>query len=105
MDLLEKRVTSDWIEVREKLNTPVRMKAYLKLDDMKLSHLPDDLRGSTLGGIVEYKKRVAGSVFNFLTRLSFTTPNQTEILGAEADIRVLLFVLCLQTQFATAKSA
>lgn len=101
MDLLEKRITSDWIEIREKLNTPVRMKAYLKLEDSKLAGLPDDLRGSTLGGIVEFKKKLAGSVFNFLTRLTYTTPNQTEILGAEADIRVLIFVLCLQTQFAT----
>jgi len=101
MDLLEKRVTSDWIEVREKLNTPVRMRAYLKLEDQKLVSLPDDLRAATMGGVVEFKKRVAGSVFNFLTRLTFTTPNQTEILGAEADIRLLIYVLCLQTQFAT----
>lgn len=101
MDLLEKRITSDWIEVREKLNTPVRMKTYLKLEDMKLSTLPDELRGATLGGIVEFKKRVAGSVFNFLTRLTYTTPNQTEILGAESDIRLLLYLFCLQTQFAT----
>jgi len=101
MDLLEKRITSDWIEVREKLNSPVRMKAYLKLEDMKLAGLPDDLRGATLGGIVEFKKKLAGSVFNFLTRLTYTTPNQTEILGAEADIRVLIYILCLQTQFAT----
>lgn len=101
MDLLEKRVTSDWIEVREKLNAPVRMKAYLKLDDLKLVTLPNELRGATMGGIVEFKKRLAGSVFNFLTRLTFTTPNQTEILGAEADIRVLIYLLCIQTQFAT----
>lgn len=101
MDLLEKRITSDWIEVREKLNTPVRMKAYLKVEDAKLSTLPADLRASTMAGIVEFKKRLAGSVFNFLTRLTFTTPNQNEILGAESDIRVLIYVLCLQTQFAT----
>jgi hypothetical protein len=101
MDLLEKRITSDWIEVREKLNTPGRMKAYLKLEEGKVVPIPDDLRGCTLAGIVEYKKRVAGSVFNFLTRLTYTTPNQTEILGSEADIRVLLYVLCIQTQFAT----
>lgn len=101
MDLLEKRITSDWIEIREKLNTPVRMKAYLKLDDMKLSSVPDELRNSTLGGIVEFKKKVAGSVFNFLTRLTYTTPNQTEILGAESDIRLLILILCFQTQFAT----
>ncbi len=101
MDLLEKRITSDWIEVREKLNAPVRLKAYLKLEDTKLSGLPDELRGSTLAGIVELKKRIGGSVFNFLTKLTYTTPNQTEILGAEADLRVLIYVLCLQTQFAT----
>ena len=101
MDLLEKRITSDWIEIREKLNTPVRMKTYLKLEDTRLSTLPDDLRGSTMGGIVEYKKRLAGSVFNFLTRLTYTTPNQTEILGIEAEIRVLIYILCLQTQYAT----
>jgi hypothetical protein len=101
MDLLEKRITGDWIEVREKLNTPVRMKAYLKLEDARLGSVPDDLRAATMGGLVEFKKRLAGSVFNFLTRLSFTTPNQTEILGAEADIRLLIYVLCLETQFAT----
>ena len=101
MDLLEKRITSDWIEIREKLNTPVRLRTYLKLEDAKLSTLPDELRGSTLGGVVEFKKKAAGSVFNFLTRLTYTTPNQTEILGAESDIRLLIYVLCLQTQFAT----
>ncbi len=101
MDLLEKRITSDWIEIREKMGTPVRMKSYLKLDDIKLSPLPDELRGSTMGGIVEFKKRVSGSVFNFLTRLTYTTPNQTEILGIEAELRVLIYVLCLQNQYAT----
>jgi len=101
MDLLEKRITSDWIEVREKLNTPGRMKAYLKLDEVKLSSIPDELKTSTLSGIVEFKKRLSGSVFSFLTKLTYTTPNQNEILGAEADIRVLLYLLCLQTQFAT----
>jgi len=101
MDLLEKRITSDWIEIREKLNTPVRMKAYLKLDERKLGSLPDDLRAATLGGVVDFKKKLAGSVFNFLTRLTYTTPDQTEILGSEADIRTLIYVLCLQTQFAT----
>jgi hypothetical protein len=101
MDLLEKRITSDWIEIREKLNTPVRMKAYLKLDERKLGSLPDDLRAASIGGIVDFKKKLAGSVFNFLTRLSYTTPDQTEILGSESDIRVLIYVLCLQTQYAT----
>jgi hypothetical protein len=101
MDLLEKRITSDWIEIREKLNTPARMKAYLKLEDMKLAPLPDELRACTMAGIVEFKKRLGGSVFNFLTRLTYTTPNQTEILGAEADLRLLIYILCLQTQFAT----
>jgi hypothetical protein len=101
MDLLEKRITGDWIEIREKLNTPQRMKAYLKLEEFKLSTLPGDLRSSTMGGIVEFKKRLGGSVFNFLTKLGYTTPNQNEILGAEADIRVLLYILCLQTQFVT----
>jgi len=101
MDLLEKRITSDWIEVREKLNTPVRMRAYLKLEDVKLASLPGELRGATMGGIVDFKKKIGGGVFNFLTRLTYTTPNQSEILGAEADIRVLIYVLCLQTQFAT----
>lgn len=101
MDLLDKRVNGDWIDVKEKLNTPVRMKAYLKLEDMKVAAIPDDLRSATLSGTVEYKKKVSGSVFGFLTRLTYTTPNQTEILGAEADIRVILYVLSLQTQFAT----
>lgn len=101
MDLLEKRITSDWIEIREKLNTPVRLKAYLKLEERKLVSLPDELRSATMAGVVEFKKRVSGSFFNFLTRLSFTTPNQTEILGAEAELRLLIFVLCYQTQFAT----
>lgn len=101
MDLLEKRITSDWIEIREKMNTPVRMKAYLKLDDIKLSALSDELRSATMSGVIEFKKRLAGSVFNFLTRLTYTTPNQTEILGAEADVRVLIYLLCLETQYAT----
>ena len=101
MDLLEKRITSDWIEIREKLNTPVRMKAYLKLDERRLAGLADDLRSATLGGVIDFKKKLGGSVFNFLTRLSYTTPDQTEILGSEADIRLLVYILCLQTQFAT----
>jgi len=101
MDLLEKRVTSDWIEVREKLNTPTRMKAYLKIDDAKVAAMPDELRACTLSGIVEYKRKVAGSFFNFLTRLAFTTPDQSEILGAEADLRRLILVMCWETQFAT----
>lgn len=101
MDLLEKRVTSDWIEIRDKLNAPNRMKAYLKVEDAKLTTLPDDLRAATMGGVVEIKKKLAGTVFNFLTRLTYTTPNQNEILGVEVDIRVLLFLLCLETQYAT----
>jgi len=101
MDLLEKRITSDWIEVREKLNNSFKMRTYLKLEEAKLAALPGELRSATLGGVVDFKKKLSGSVFNFLTRLTYTTPNQTEILGAEADIRTLIYVLCVQTQFAT----
>jgi len=80
------------------------MKAYLKLEDYKLAAIPSELRSATMAGIVEYKRRLAGSVFNFLTKLTFTTPSQNEILGAEGDVRVLLYVLCLQTQFVTGQA-
>ncbi len=100
IDLLEKRITSDWIEVREKLGTPVRLKAYLKLEDERIAAIPKDLRACTMAGIVEYKKKIAASVFNFLTRLTYTTPNQDEILGSEADIRLLLVILGVENLFA-----
>jgi hypothetical protein len=100
IDLLEKRITSDWIEVRDKLTTPVRLKAYLKVEDERIAAVPQGLRLCTMTGIVEYKKKIASGVFNFLTRLTYTTPDQDEILGSEAEIRLLLVILGLENQFA-----
>lgn len=101
MDPVDNKIFKEWIDVRDRLSTPVKMKAHLKLDDKQVGPLQDELRGATMTGVVEWKRKAAGSVFNFLTRLEFTTPNQAEIMDAEAHIRVQLFVISLQTIFST----
>jgi hypothetical protein len=100
MDLLDKRITSDWIEIREKLLLPQRLKQYLKIDDQRLSPLPQALRMAGMEGVVEVKRKLANSVFTFLTRLSFTTPDQAEILDIEGELRVLVYFLSVEVLFA-----
>jgi len=100
MDLLDKRITSDWIEIREKLLLPHKLKQYLKIEDVRLSSLPPALRLAGMEGVVEVKKRLANSVFTFLTRLSFTTPDQAQILDIEGELRVLVYFLSVEVLFA-----
>lgn len=99
MDLLEKKITGDWIDVRDKLNTPVRLKTYLKLDDSRLSVVPQELRKASFEGMVEAKRRWTDGVFNFLSRLAHMTPSQAEILQCESELRLVLFLLCLENLF------
>lgn len=101
MDLLEKKITGDWIDVREKLSTPVRLKTYLKLDDARLSLLPQELRQASFEGIVEYKRKITSSIFGFLSKLAHMTPSQSEILNCEGEVRLVIYVLCLENLFAT----
>ncbi|MEI8094105.1 MAG: hypothetical protein WCG80_07840 [Spirochaetales bacterium] len=100
MDLLEKRITSEWIEIREKLSLPSKLKQYLKLDDLKIQTLPATLRAASMEGVVEVKKKFANGVFTFLTRLSFTTPDQAEILAIEGELRLLVYLLSVQVLYA-----
>lgn len=101
MDLLEKKITGDWIEVRDKLTAPVRLKTYLKLDEARLSVVPQELRKASFEGLVESKRRMTDGVFNFLSRLAHMTPSQAEILNCEGEVRLVLFLICLENLFAT----
>jgi hypothetical protein len=51
-------------------------------------------------GVVEVKKKFANTIFNFLTRLSFTTPDQNEILAMESELRVLVYLLSVEVLYA-----
>ena len=99
MDLLDKKVTADWIDVREKLTAQTRLKAYLKLDQEGLNAEAKVLRTCTLGGPVEYKRKLLQAVFSFLTRLEFQTPAQQEIEERELVLRQLIYVNSLEYQF------
>lgn len=100
MDLLEKRITSEWIEIREKLSLPPKLKAYLKIDDLRLAQFPGLLKQASMEGVVEVKKKMANAIFSFLQRLSFTTPDTKEIQAVEGDLRLLVFLISIEVLYA-----
>lgn len=100
MDLLDKKVTADWIDIREKLTVPARLKSYLKLEQEGLVAEAKVLRTCTLGGPVEYKRKLIQSVFSFLTRLEFQTPTGQDIEERELVLRQLIYVNSLEYLFA-----
>ncbi|NNM68133.1 MAG: hypothetical protein HKM06_09005 [Spirochaetales bacterium] len=101
MDFLEKKITADWIDIREKMTAPPRMKSYLQIPDESLSLTAQDLRNSIPGGPSDYKRRSIVEIFSFLSRLSHQSPAQEEILERENVLRQLIFVNCQEYQFAT----
>jgi hypothetical protein len=101
MELLEKKITADWIDVREKMTAPVRLKSYLQISDESLSQTVQNLRNSSPGGLVDFKRRSLVEIFSFLSRLSHQSPSQVEILERENELRRLLFVNCQEYQFVT----
>lgn len=97
--LLARRITSDWLEYRERLTTPNRLKTYLRLERIHMYRLQESIQ--TFGHVLDYERRSYTHIYGFLSKLIRTTPTQNEFLSEESNIRVVLYGLGLQHAFAT----
>lgn len=100
MDLADKRITGDWIDIRENLHQPQRLRTQLKLDGQRLSLLARDLRQSSLEGVLEVKRRALNAIFSFIGSLARTTPGLDECQHIEGEMRLLIFLCALEGMFA-----
>ncbi len=96
--LLSRRVTSDWIDYRERLITPNRLRSYLRLEQIHIFRLQESIQ--TFGHVLDYARRSFTHIFSFLSKLVRTTPTQNEMLGEESNLRILLYGLGLQNAYA-----
>ncbi|OHD11469.1 MAG: hypothetical protein A2Z96_04580 [Spirochaetes bacterium GWB1_48_6] len=100
MDLAAKKITSDWIDLRDKMTSPIRLKAYLRVEDYAVGQFSEALKKSSQEGVIEFKRRMVNHLFSFVAKLSRSTPSQAEVMDEEAHIRSVLFNICIENLFA-----
>jgi len=54
---LERRISGDWIDLREAGKDQYTLIEFLKLSDQDLGRLAEELRGAVEEGLIEWKER------------------------------------------------
>lgn len=100
MEPAAKKITGDWMDLRDKMTSPGRLKAYLRIEDYTVGQISAALKQCSLEGIIEFKRRMVNRLFSFVSKLSRSTPSQGEVMDEEAHIRAVLFTICIENFFA-----
>lgn len=86
---LARRITQDWIDYRERLTTPNRLRSFLRLDTNLLDRLADSLR--SYGHVFEYTRQSLAHLFHALARLARSSPRPAELSSLECSIRLAMY--------------
>lgn len=93
---LAKRISGDWIELRETLNDLHAFVDQLRIGSQELREEAQRLRLSVEQGIVEYKRARLAPVLSGLETARFRSLALGEIEGYERDLSLLLFTVLVQ---------
>ncbi len=93
---LEKRVSGDWIDVREAAADQYRLNTLLKIPAERLADLVSFIRLCVEEGLLEYKGVVLRPVFVVLEQTRYQNLRPEELASHEAPLEGLLLVTLLQ---------
>ncbi len=93
---LEKRISGDWIDLKEVLGDLLGLVDLLKIPVTELRAVADSLRVSMEQGIVEYKRSTLSPVLAVLETVRYKNLVMEEIAEQEKLLTNLLFVILVQ---------
>jgi hypothetical protein len=93
---LEKRVSGDWIDLKEALNDLQGLLDLLKLPLTELRAIVDRLRLSMEQGVVEFKRSTLSPILAVLETVRYKSLVMEEIAEQEKSLTALLFVVLVQ---------
>jgi hypothetical protein len=98
---LEKRISGDWIEIREKSNDFHALLEALALPPHELKAAADRLRHSVEQGIVEFKRLMLSPVLVALETARYRTLAPDDLAVQEKSLSLLLFTVLVQRMLCT----
>ena len=96
---LEKRISGDWIELREKANDLYTLLDALAIPSYQLLASADTLRHSVEQGIVEFKRTLLAPVLVALEAARYKSLATDDLGVQEKSLAVLLFAVLVQRLF------
>jgi hypothetical protein len=96
MSDLEKRISGDWIDLREKSNDPYTLLDSLAIPSYEMRAAASTLRFCVEQGVIEFKRTLLSPVFSVLEAARFSTIASSALSTQERSLGVLLLVVLLQ---------
>jgi hypothetical protein len=93
---LEKRITGDWIDLRERLNDLLSLLDLLKLPPADLKAMADRLRLCVEQGIVEFKRSSLSPILAVLEMVRYKSLALEEIAEQQRSLTLLLLAVLVQ---------
>jgi hypothetical protein len=96
MSDLEKRISGDWIDLREKSNDLYALLDALAIPSYEMRAAASTLRFCVEQGVIEFKRTLLNPVFSVLEAARFSTIASSALSTQERSLGVLLLVILLQ---------
>lgn len=96
MQELEKKVTGDWFDIKEKAENIFDLHEQFKLSVQQLRNLIQEVRLSVEEGIIEYKRKVLNPVFPYLEALKYDSKHFDELDKHAASLTPLIYTILIQ---------
>jgi hypothetical protein len=98
---LERRISGDWIDLREASKDQHTLIEFLGLDAQSLARLAEELRGAVEEGLIEYKDAILRRTFITLEAVQFQSVRFEELKAREQPLKDLVFTILLQRLLCT----
>jgi len=98
---LEKRISGDWIELKQKAGDYRALVDMLHLSPSQLGDAASKLRLSVEQGIIEFKRSMVSPVMGTLENARYKSLTAEEIIEQERSLTALLFAILVQRLLAT----
>ncbi len=102
---IDKRIHSDWFELRQIYDNVFTLDEYLHLENSTLKSAQEELRLSVEEGLLQYKTALLSGAQEFIEALKFDTRHFDQLENQTTKISLLLFIILIQRLFATGNTA
>ena len=101
MQELERRISGDWIDLREAGKDQYTLIGHLSLSAQDLERLAEELRRAVEEGLIEYKDMILRRTFITLEAVQFQSVRFEELQAREQPLKDLVFIILLQRLICT----
>jgi hypothetical protein len=98
---LERRISGDWIDLREAARDQYALIEYLGITSQTLDGLAQELHRAVEEGLIEYKEVILRRTFITLEAVQFQSVRFEELQAREQPLKDLLFIILLQRLLCT----